>query len=221
MTDNTHWATVKDFTNLRCIESRMPLELQRDLNLEIDKLSKDSERYNQLLKGHIKEEYSLDHIKERFENWILAIAKSWVDTNPGYLDGFEEVSKCKTYNLYLDRLWVNKQKKHEFNPIHHHSGVLSFVIWLKIPYELNDELNYFPLISGTSVDDRDNFYTSKFCFVYTDILGRIKLLPIPVDKTFEGTIIIFPASLQHTVYPFYTSDDYRISVSGNIRIDPR
>jgi len=29
-------------------------------------------------------------------------------------------------------------------------------------------------------------------------------------------MIIFPSIIQHGVYPFYTSDEYRISVSGNI-----
>tara|TARA_X000000950_G_C13713526_1_gene577202 strand:+ start:267 stop:938 length:672 start_codon:yes stop_codon:yes gene_type:complete len=218
MTTDTQWASIRDFSNLRFIESKMPPILLHDLNLEIDKLSKNSEPYNHRLQGHMKEEYSLDHVKGHFENWLLSVSKSWIDANPGYLDEFEEVSKCESYNLYLDRLWVNKQRKYEFNPIHHHLGALSFVIFVKIPYNLKDELNYFPLISGTSDEHKDNFYTSKFCFVYNDVLGKIKQLAVPVDKTFEGTILMFPSSLLHTVYPFYTSDDYRISVSGNIRI---
>jgi len=28
---------------------------------------------------------------------------------------------------------------------------------------------------------------------------------------------MFPSQLIHAVYPFYTSDEYRISVSGNIK----
>ena len=31
-----------------------------------------------------------------------------------------------------------------------------------------------------------------------------------------GKIIFFPSKLNHCVYPFYTSDDTRISISGNI-----
>ena len=27
---------------------------------------------------------------------------------------------------------------------------------------------------------------------------------------------IFPAALQHSVYPFYGTDEYRITVSGNL-----
>jgi hypothetical protein len=32
----------------------------------------------------------------------------------------------------------------------------------------------------------------------------------------ENTLLLFPAKLTHAVYPFYSSDDYRISVSGNV-----
>ena len=39
---------------------------------------------------------------------------------------------------------------------------------------------------------------------------------LPIDKAWEGTMILFPSSLNHNVYPFYTSDDYRISISGNL-----
>jgi hypothetical protein len=37
-----------------------------------------------------------------------------------------------------------------------------------------------------------------------------------VDKEWEGKIALFPAKLNHLVYPFYTSDEPRISISGNI-----
>ena len=39
---------------------------------------------------------------------------------------------------------------------------------------------------------------------------------LDVDNEYEGKIMMFPSSLVHCVYPFYTSDDYRISLSGNI-----
>ena len=34
---------------------------------------------------------------------------------------------------YLQSMWVNYQKQTEFNPLHDHGGVYSFVIWMKIP----------------------------------------------------------------------------------------
>ena len=41
---------------------------------------------------------------------------------------------------------------------------------------------------------------------------------LDVDKTFEGKMLLFNAKQMHTVFPFYTSDAYRITVSGNIKI---
>ena len=53
-------------------------------------------------------------------------------------------------------------------------------------------------------------------FVYTDIWGRISSHSLNLDKSCEGKIAIFPSVLNHIVYPFHTSDNYRISVSGNL-----
>lgn len=41
-------------------------------------------------------------------------------------------------------VWANFQKKHEFHPHHIHGGVYSFVIWTKIPYNVEDEIAVFP-----------------------------------------------------------------------------
>ena len=204
--------------NIGVLEAKLPFDLFTKLINSIDDLSSESEKYNKNLLGHMKEEYSLNHVKDDIAEYIEALAASYNQANPGFIDAFEEVSKSKFYRLYLDTLWVNKQKKYEFNPVHHHAGALSFVIWIKIPYELSEEESYFPPISGGTEENRKNSYTSKFAFVYNDILGRIRHYPVPIDKGWEGTVLMFPASLHHCVYPFYTSDDYRISVSGNIRI---
>ena len=39
------------------------------------------------------------------------------------------------------------------------------------------------------------------------------------DKKSEGRMLLFPASLMHSVYPFYNCDKERISISGNIFVD--
>ena len=211
-------ALVRHFTNIGVLGSTLPEDVFQLLKTSIDALTKDSETYNTRLVGHIREEYSLDHINDLISNYIIALANAWSDAHPGYISGFEEAHKNNNYELQLTSLWVNKQKKYEFNPLHTHPSVLSFVIWVKIPYRLEDEINYFPPVSG-SQSDRGDVHTSKFCFVFTDALGSIKQLPIPVDSSYEGTILMFPSVLNHIVYPFYTSDEYRISVSGNIRIN--
>lgn len=108
-------------------------------------------------------------------------------------------------------VWANFQKKHEFHPHHIHGGVYSFVIWTKIPYNIEDEIAVFPNATLKCA--------SMFTFYYTDILGQVRSFPVPVDKCHEGIICLFPKGLGHSVNPFYTSDDYRIAVSGDIVMD--
>ena len=205
---NTTNASFTHLETMNVLTSTLPNDLFQEITGDIADLSKNSEPYNDRLIGHIQEEYSLDHSIEKVSSFVIALANAWTESNPGHLNGIQDNQQ----EFYIEGMWVNKQRKYEFNPIHNHSGDLSFVIWMNIPYNLADEENYFPLVSKGQTS-----YTSKFCFVYTDTLGKIKQLPVPVDKSFEGTIVMFPASLHHTVYPFYTSDDYRISISGNIK----
>ena len=109
----------------------------------------------------------------------------------------------------LDSLWVNFQKKYEFNPLHNHSGVFSFVIWMQIPYDCTEE-NSIPFVKSSNHPS-----AGRFCFV--DSLGESTYIDTPAGT--QGLMCIFPSFLKHIVYPFYTSDDYRISVSGNITFE--
>jgi len=222
MQNNELTARNKQLPNIGVLEAKLPYELFEGLSNEIERLTKEGGalKYNHNLVGHIEEEYSLNHVKDHLEEFLIAMASTWQEANPGLIDAYEEAVKLKDWSLYLDSMWYNKQKKYEFNPLHFHSGALSFVIWIKIPYELEDEINYFPPVCGVEDDVEGNTYTSKFCFYYTNSMGRITPAMVPVDKTYEGTIVMFPSEMLHAVYPFYTSDDYRISVSGNLRICP-
>lgn len=114
--------------------------------------------------------------------------------------------------LELERIWINIQRKGEFLPMHNHSGVYSFVIWSDIPFSIEDEIRSSP--NPTTEKNR----AGLFQFVYIDTLGKIGLLTLPVDKKWQGRICVFPSELNHQVYPFYSSDDVRVSIAGNFRI---
>jgi len=115
----------------------------------------------------------------------------------------------------LKDCWVNYQKKHEFNPIHDHGGVFSFVYWVKIPYDIEEEMQLeFVKRSNTPA-------ASVFSFIYTDILGRCRQRNLNLTEMDQGTLVFFPARLTHQVYPFFTSDDYRISISGNVTFESK
>ena len=174
------------------------------------KAKKNAEYANKDLIGHIKEEYYYTEKSNKFEEFLYK--KCLSHTNMlNYTDSIKVLFKSAPFRLA--DMWVNFQKKHEFNPPHKHSGIYSFVIYLQIPFDLKKEESFYP-----SLDDKGDNYTSKFAFLNTNTLGRIFVQCLNVDKSFEGKIILFPAEQMHTVFPFYSSDDYRISVSGNIRL---
>lgn len=168
--------------------------------------------HNEYLAGNIREEYAIPVVDNscfrEFERFVLDKVEEY-DEKYNYLSTIMVLNRDVPYGLG-NPMWVNFQKKHEFNPIHTHSGIYSFVIWVQIPYDIENELKNSP-----GVESNTNL-ASMFQFYCSDFLGNIHTPQLKVDKSFEGKILLFPAKLNHSVYPFYTSDDYRISVSGNV-----
>ena len=113
---------------------------------------------------------------------------------------------------FLENLWVNYQKAGEYQPIHNHSGLYSFVIWLKEAVEHDDQID-MPNSKGASKP-----FNNSFIFNFIDTLGEVKTHKYPLGKKWENTILFFPATLHHTVFPFFESDETRISVSGNVAL---
>jgi uncharacterized protein (TIGR02466 family) len=106
------------------------------------------------------------------------------------------------YNL--ESLWANFQGPGDFNPPHSHGGALSWVIYLQIPDELTEENKQY---KGTSAGP------GGITFSYGD--GPREVITYQTFLPQTGDMYIFPAWLQHWVYPF-KSDVERISVSGNV-----
>jgi len=160
---------------------------------------------NIYLAGHIKDELNIN-VTSDYSDYIC---KS-IGTNPitnNYLKNIDTLSKdCP---IYLSKSWVNFQKKYEFNPLHDHTGVFSFIIFMQIPYKLDEEFKVYP--------DSNGNYTSCLVFIYNNLNGYIEDLNLKVDKSYLYKMIIFPAKIKHQVYPFYTSDKERITVSGNVK----
>jgi len=182
----------------------------------IDSNFKDAEPYNNQLAGSIENEYALKKSAEILNNLFKQVIPEYWKLQ-GDLKNADICYQINTRRLGGGPdLWVNLQKKYEMNPLHDHGGVLSFVLYVKIPYDITEEE------SLPHTKNSKNIIGPAFSFVYPALPKFDKrFLPtdshlIRVDKSWEGTMIIFPAWLQHMVYPFYTSDDYRISVSGNL-----
>ena len=171
------------------------------------------EIHNKTLVGHIHNSYRLEDIDNIFwKNTLSPLCDKYGDT---YDNLGRHIPVEGKHPYYLNNWWVNYQKQHEFNPLHNHSGVYSFVIWLKIPTDskVQNDLHIGQNRNGNVVSD--------FEFAFTDLLGKLQGYVYKMDKGREGTMLFFPSSLKHAVNPFFECDEDRISVSGNIFLDTK
>jgi hypothetical protein len=209
----SHIKTI-DLQNIGIIKGHISDDALTILKQEVKELESNfnlGTPHNKELAGHIRKEFLLHKSREFIGPLLIDLAMAHNDKYK-YVDPDFDVIPGEKYKFELESLWVNFQQKHEFNPIHRHGGIYSFVIWLEVPYFSNFEKDISPGKNANACR------TGMFEFTYTDILGRIRGETIPVDKTYEGDVILFPAKLHHQVYPFYSSDKYRISVAGNIKV---
>ena len=154
-----------------------------------------------LLAGLIDHEYLID------SNKLIKIMSPYFKS---YLESYIKWSGGKTLGnqIQLRNSWVNYMTKYENNPIHTHDGDLSFVIFLKVPKELNNEFKKHK-------NDRKRPGVLKFLMTLNECKNFI------AQQSFfpkVGDVFIFPAHLHHEVNSFKCKGE-RISVSGNLKIN--
>ena len=203
MFDHTH------LPNVGLTNGKIPPEIYQALNKEIVDIHNDDSntmKMNRTLAGQITKEYqitkSLPLLNPYLEEMGRAYQKEW---------NYYPKENPNNNKLKVESVWVNMQKKLEVNPLHNHDGTLSFVAWLHVPFKLEEERNMENCKNSRTVE-----LASTFQFVYNTALGTIANCPMFVESGWEGRIVMFPSKLLHIVYPFQTSDDYRISIAGNL-----
>lgn len=207
--------TTEFFNNIGYLKHTFQEEELSFLREEVNDIKANFEAYNtdafnEKLAGNIEHEYSLRKSLSKLEELLFPYMRIF-DERFSYMQGIDNL----THNVpvVLDQGWVNFQKKTEFNPVHNHSGIISFVIYLDVPYDIEDEKRII-----SSVNSNSNV-PGHFSFFYINTMGNIVSEQIPIDKKYRNVLLMFPAKMMHCVYPFYTSDEYRISVSGNFSLN--
>ena len=200
--DNVEWVTY-ELPNIPIYDTKLPKNMIDVLWGYVDKAT---ERLNHRLAGNIDESLVLEDEDDTFLLFLTPVIERYLNTLRVKMSDYDKISN----KLKLESLWVNFQKKHEFNPNHNHFGLMSFVIWMKIPTDWREQHD-LPFAKNSN-----HPVTSDFQFTYSDILGNIQDYSIPMDSEKEGVILLFPSRLRHQVYPFYNCDEQRISISGNI-----
>ena len=115
-----------------------------------------------------------------------------------------DIKKIKEVKII--NLWVVRQFKNEYNPIHYHDGQLSGVGYLKIPKNMNQ--NKLVKNKKFKTNGTIDFINGQNNFLSKSIYNLNPKL---------GDLMIFPNYLMHTAYPFNT-DGERRSFSFNVKV---
>lgn len=190
-----------NLNNLGIFISQVPSNLLNKIKIECLNLSKKEKIVSDLTSHKIADHYYLeDNNKELFSFlsiWVKKYIKKY-----NYLKYYKILNK--NAEIAFKKPWFNIQKEGEFIPNHTHDGILSYSIWIQLPFLKNSKKRKFE---------------SCFEFQYQNILGATNNYLIQLNKSYEGKFVLFPSMVQHCVYPFFNNGETRISVSGNICFD--
>ncbi len=170
--------------------------------------------YRKYLAGNISKS---DQIEDK-DNWFYETVlkdraehlyyKEWIN--------YYEIVVTKTEprpEFFLKDLWVNYQKQHEFNPPHKHDGIFSFVVFMKIPTHWKEQ-HALPISANSNAP-----CASDFQFLIGEGQGPMSPESFSLSPEDEGRMLFFPSWLMHQVFPFYGTEEERITVSGNIYLE--
>ena len=146
----------RNLPNIGVCETQLPRDIIDNIWDLIEEAKKNPQDMKNELAGNIKSSLALDMQSPLLKNFVSYVLPTLIDTHlksfgsPWRANFNPEVDK-----LNLFKLWVNFQKQHEFNPIHDHDGIFSFVIWMKIPtsYEEQREL---PFVKASNSDGAES-----------------------------------------------------------------
>jgi uncharacterized protein (TIGR02466 family) len=178
---------------------KLSKKIINNLNKHIDKshLSKKND-YGSKLASQIRNEIKIS-------NSIInkSLSKELIKNIKDFLE-MSEIKKIK--EIKIINLWVVRQFKNEYNPIHYHDGQLSGVGYLKIPKNMNQNklLKNKKFQTNGTID----FINGQKNFLSKSIYNLNPKL---------GDLLIFPNYLMHTAYPF-NIDGERRSFSFNAKI---
>ena len=111
-------------------KGKLSKKILKVINTHVDKtvISKKND-YSSKLVSQIKDEVKLNDtfIKKNLSKELIKNIKKYLEVS-----GVPNIKEVK-----IIKLWVVRQFKNEYNPIHYHSGQLSGVGYLKIPKNMN------------------------------------------------------------------------------------
>ena len=207
------------------VNTRLPDMIINQLLQEGNKLKVEEDDMRPQLAGRINKElrykkhhivYFNDLLYPYFDSYLLTLFRHYHDMQQEFAG--------ERVNIKLTNLWINYQQPREYNPIHRHSGDISFVIYLDIPEEISREERTTNGIENGQIEFKHNSLgymkndpaDNEMKLLQNMLQPKCNAIFTPVT----GQMYIFPSYLEHHVESF-TSDVTRISVSGNINLEMR
>ena len=180
-------------------KTRISNNFIKKINNEFDlKIKNKNSDYSSKLASQIRNEIKLNSnfIKKNLAKEIIINAKKFLKN--------EKILKIKEIRIL--NVWVVRQFKGEYNPIHYHEGDLSGVGYLKLPKNMtrNKEVKNKKIRTNGTID----FINGQKNFLSRSIYNVTPKI---------GDLYIFPNYLMHTAYPF-NIDGERRSFSFNLKI---
>jgi len=180
-------------------KTRISNNFIKKINNEFDlKIKNKNSDYSSKLASQIRNEIKLNSnfIKKNLAKEIIIDAKKFLKN--------EKIKNIKEIRIL--NLWVVRQFKGEYNPVHYHEGDLSGVGYLKLPKNMttNKEVKNKKIRTNGTID----FINGQKNFLSKSIYNVIPKI---------GDMYIFPNYLMHTVYPFNIEGERR-SFSFNLKI---
>ena len=180
-------------------KSKLSKKIINFLNAYIDKsqISKKND-YSSKLASQIKNEIKIPNLitSRNLSKELIKNIKSYLKKS--------DVKKIK--EIKIINLWVIRQFKNEYNPIHYHDGQLSGVGYLQIPKNMNQ--NKFVKNKKIKTNGTIDFINGQKNFLSKSIYNLNPKL---------GDLLIFPNYLMHAAYPFNV-DGERRSFAFNVKI---
>jgi len=180
-------------------KGKLSKKILKVINTHVDKtvISKKND-YSSKLVSQIKDEVKLNDtfIKKNLSKELIKNIKKYLEVS-----GVPNIKEVK-----IIKLWVVRQFKNEYNPIHYHSGQLSGVGYLKIPKNMNQ--NKVVKKKKVKTNGTIDFINGQKNFLSKSIYNLNPKI---------GDLLIFPNYLMHAAYPFNV-DGERRSFSFNAKI---
>ena len=191
------------FPNLGYVRSSVVDSQLQGLKSWINTISEDTTTINHSHVGTIAREYEIEDesAKQELSNILGPMVQQYC-TDMHFT--------VEQRPMALTKAWCNLQTSGEYFAAHTHVGVFSFALWVQVPFTQADERAW------REARGKSGRETASFQFHYTDALGRITPNVLEVDRSWENEIVVFPGEMMHSVTPYYSTDDTRIVVSGNV-----